>query len=150
MAGYLFAADRVATQYANRALGYVDDDVIRELDSKNPENITSTDRFLRTLNNHRWQIIGGSWAVSMVGALAYTFSNRYLTTQQKLVQARMYAQAVTIAVLMASATVSIYVGEDKNKKVDEPDDELRAVLNLPVQQSRSVRMPQAASPNEDA
>lgn len=67
----------------------------------------------------------------MVGALGYSFSNKYLTTQQKVVQARMYAQAVTIAVLMASATVSIYVGDEGKTRKEQPDAQLRAVLELP-------------------
>lgn len=84
---------------------------------------------------------GLSWAASMAGALGYSFSNRYLSTQQKLVQARMYAQAVTIVVLMASAGLSIYMGDDdKNKKHNEQADaQLRAVLNLPVEQEKIVR-----------
>jgi hypothetical protein len=75
--------------------------------------------------------IGISWAASMAGALGYSFSNKYLTTQQKVVQARMYAQAVTIAVLMASAGLSVYFGEDEKNKKEQPDAQLRAVLALP-------------------
>lgn len=75
----------------------------------------------------------------MGGALAYSFSNRYLTTQQKVVQARMYAQAVTLAVLMASAGLSIYMGDDDKKKKEEPDAQLRAILELPVEQNKIVR-----------
>jgi hypothetical protein len=67
----------------------------------------------------------------MVGALGYSFSNKYLTTQQKVVQARMYAQGITILVLMASAGVSIYVGDDKKSRKEEPDYQLRQVLSLP-------------------
>jgi len=67
----------------------------------------------------------------MAGALTYSFSNKYLTTQQKVVQARMYAQAVTIAVLMASAGLSVYAGEEDKNQKDEPDAQLRAVLELP-------------------
>ena len=87
----------------------------------------------------------------MIGSLGYTFSNRYLTTQQKLVQARMYSQAATIAVLLASAAINVYSGdEDRNEKEDEPDEELRAVLKLPYQEQKAVRTPQPASPNEGA
>jgi hypothetical protein len=76
-------------------------------------------------------IAAGSWVVSMAGALTYSFSNKYLSTQQKLVQARMYAQAVTIAVLMASASLSVYAKDDEKEQKDEPDAQLRAVLELP-------------------
>ena len=67
----------------------------------------------------------------MAGALGYSFSNKYLTTQQKIVQARMYAQAVTIVVLMASAGLSVYVGDDQKHHKELPDAQLRAVLELP-------------------
>lgn len=75
--------------------------------------------------------LAGSWLVSMAGALTYSFSNKYLSTQQKVVQARMYAQAVTIAVLMASAGLSVYAKDDEKEQHDEPDAQLRAVLELP-------------------
>ena len=75
----------------------------------------------------------------MVGALGYSFSNRYLSTQQKVVQARMYAQAVTLAVLMASAGLSMYMGDDKKKIQDLPDAQLRAVLELPTEQDKVIR-----------
>lgn len=78
--------------------------------------------------------LGCTWALSMVAALGYSFSNRYLSTQQKLVQARMYAQAATIGVLMASAGLSIYLGEDdeeKRKLRNAPDAQLLAVLQMP-------------------
>ena len=78
----------------------------------------------------------------MVGAFGYSFSNRFLTTQQKVVQARMYAQAVTLAVLMASAGLSIYMGDDKKTYKDAPDAQLRAVLELPAEQDKVIRQHQ--------
>lgn len=119
----------------------MDEDVIRNIESKSPHEgtLSTKDRTLRFLNDNRWSIIAGSWAVTMVGALSYSFSNRYLTTQQKLVQARMYAQAITVAVLMASAGLSIYVGDDNKNRKEEIDDELRAVLSLPVEENKAVR-----------
>lgn len=100
-----------------------------------PRPETTKDKWLQYLNDHRWKIIGGTWAASMIGALGYSFSNKYLNTQQKIVQARMYAQAATIAVLLASAGLSIYAGEPEKKKQleDEPDAQLRAVLELPLE-----------------
>ncbi|CAO3614100.1 unnamed protein product [Mucor hiemalis] len=104
-AGFLFASDSAVTKFENKVLGYTDEEMISALRI--------------------------SWAASMVGALGYSFSNKYLTTQQKVVQARMYAQAVTIAVLMASAGLSIYMGDDEKERRELPDAQLRAVLELP-------------------
>ncbi|KAI7895077.1 uncharacterized protein EV154DRAFT_414052 [Mucor mucedo] len=132
-AGFLFASDRAVSQYENDVLGYTDEEMLANLrsDRVSDEHLSTFDRSLRYLNDNRWSFIGVSWAASMVGALGYSFSNKYLTTQQKVVQARMYAQAVTIAVLMASATVSMYVGDEGKTRKEQPDAQLRAVLELP-------------------
>ncbi|KAI7903502.1 uncharacterized protein BX663DRAFT_542445 [Cokeromyces recurvatus] len=138
-AGFLFASDRAVTEYENRQLGYTDEIMIEQLKKREPEaNLSSFDKSLRYLNDNRWSFIGLSWAVSMAGALGYSFSNKYLSTQQKVVQARMYAQAITIAVLLASAGLSVYVGDDKPHK-EEPDAQLRAVLNLPETEPKIVK-----------
>lgn len=51
---------------------------------------------------HRYGIVFGSWVASMGIALGLVRRNRYLTGAQKLVQARVYAQGLTVAVLLAS------------------------------------------------
>ncbi|KAI8140443.1 hypothetical protein BJV82DRAFT_671521 [Fennellomyces sp. T-0311] len=140
LAGYLFASDRATSQYENETLGYMDEEMYIQLQKgEEPVPRGFADKSLKYLNDNRWTVIGLSWAVSMAGALGYSFSNRYLTTQQKVVQARMYAQAVTLAVLMASAGLSIYMGDDKKNLKDLPDAQLRAVLELPAEQDKVVR-----------
>ncbi|CAO3699124.1 hypothetical protein G6F70_007688 [Rhizopus microsporus] len=141
-AGFLFASDSAVTHYENRELGYTDETMLQSLMHKRQDetNMSAFDRSLHYLNQNRWTFIGLSWAVSMAGALGYSFSNKYLTTQQKVVQARMYAQAVTIAVLMASAGISIYVGEDEKNKKEAPDPQLRAVLELPYTDAKKPDM----------
>jgi len=51
---------------------------------------------------NRYSIVFGSWVASMGIALGLVHKNKYLTGQQKLVQARVYAQGLTVAVLLAS------------------------------------------------
>lgn len=75
----------------------------------------------------RYKIVGGSWVASMAIALGLVGRNPYLSTAQKLVQARVYAQGLTVAVLIATAIFEI---GDRNKeegryetvKVVDPDD----------------------------
>ncbi|CAM0143013.1 Replication factor C, subunit RFC4 [Umbelopsis sp. WA50703] len=132
VAGYLFGSEREAVKYENREYGYLDEEELRKLaHQEGDERLSAKDGIIHYLNQNRWSIIAGSWVVSMAGALTYSFSNKYLSTQQKLVQARMYAQAVTIAVLMASASLSVYAKDDEKEQKDEPDAQLRAVLELP-------------------
>lgn len=61
----------------------------------------------------RYKIVGGSWVASMAIALGLVGRNPYLSTQQKLVQARVYAQGLTVAVLIATAIFEI---GDRNKE----------------------------------
>jgi len=52
--------------------------------------------------DNRYPIIFGFWVASMGGSFYMVNRNRYLSGSQKLVQARMYAQGLTLAVLLAS------------------------------------------------
>lgn len=52
---------------------------------------------------NRYSIVGVSWLASMGIALGLVSRNPYLTGAQKLVQARVYAQGLTVAVLIATA-----------------------------------------------
>jgi len=52
---------------------------------------------------NRYSIVTASWVASMGTAFALVSRNKYLTGQQKLVQARVYAQGLTLAVLVATA-----------------------------------------------
>ncbi|RUS33321.1 hypothetical protein BC938DRAFT_472103 [Jimgerdemannia flammicorona] len=133
-AGMLFGADSAREKYEKTQLGYMDENEFGDKAARHyVSGPTTKDKVLDYLNDNRWTIIGVSWVASLAGSLAYTFSNKYLNAQQKLVQARMYAQAFTIAILMASAGISIAQGDDSKGKVDESDVRLRAVLGLPEQ-----------------
>ncbi|KAL8295161.1 hypothetical protein RB601_001216 [Gaeumannomyces tritici] len=52
---------------------------------------------------NRYTIVFASWLAAMGVALAIVNRNRYLTSAQRLVQARVYAQGLTLAVLIATA-----------------------------------------------
>lgn len=64
---------------------------------------TEWQRFMDWGRENRYSIVFASWLASMGIALAMVGRNKYLTTSQKLVQARVYAQGLTLAVLIASA-----------------------------------------------
>lgn len=76
---------------------------------------------------NRYPIVGGSWVASMVIALGLVGRSPHLSTQQKIVQARVYAQGLTLAVLVATAAFEI---GDKGKgegrwetvKIVDPND----------------------------
>ena len=56
---------------------------------------------------NRYPIVTASWVASMGIALGLVGRNPYLTGAQKLVQARVYAQGLTLAVLIATAAFEV-------------------------------------------
>ena len=78
-----------------------------------------TERAMDLGRKERYKIVGGSWLASM--ALAFTLVNRnkYLTGPQKLVQARVYAQFLTVGVLVATAAFEISDSHNEEGKLWE-------------------------------
>ncbi|OKL55783.1 hypothetical protein UA08_08875 [Talaromyces atroroseus] len=56
----------------------------------------------------KYKIIGATWVASIVGSFVLVGRNPYLSGQQKIVQARVYAQGLTLAVMCASAAFEIH------------------------------------------
>ncbi|KAK6329874.1 hypothetical protein TWF718_003303 [Orbilia javanica] len=73
----------------------------------NRANMSQQERFMDWGRENRYKIVGASWVASMAGSLALVYRDRYLTRAQKLVQARVYAQGLTLLVLLASAAFEI-------------------------------------------
>ena len=68
---------------------------------------TPLERFYAFGRENRYPIVGVSWVASMGIALAIVGRSPYLTTPQKLVQARVYAQGLTLAVLLITAIFEV-------------------------------------------
>jgi hypothetical protein len=66
------------------------------------ENESAYDRFMEYGREHRYSIVFVSWLASMGIALAIV-GRSPMNTANKVVQARMYAQGLTLAVLIVSA-----------------------------------------------
>lgn len=70
------------------------------------ENESTKKRFMEWGREHRYTIVFVSWLASMAAALALVH-RAPMTTSQKVVQARVYAQGLTLAVLVASAAFEV-------------------------------------------
>lgn len=69
--------------------------------------MSTQEKFMDWGRQNRYKIVGTSWVASMAGSLALVYRDKYLTRAQKLVQARVYAQGLTLVVLLASAAFEI-------------------------------------------
>ncbi|KAL7282302.1 hypothetical protein PYCCODRAFT_1438735 [Trametes coccinea BRFM310] len=63
-------------------------------------------KFKEWAMRNQYKIILGSWAASMAIAGTIVMRNRYQSTPQKIVQARMWAQGLTIGVLIAAGVLT--------------------------------------------
>lgn len=66
-------------------------------------NRSTYDKFMSWGRENRYTIVFSSWLASMGVALAIVNRSKYMTAAQKLVQARVYAQGLTVAVLVITA-----------------------------------------------
>lgn len=90
------------------------------------KSMTASQKFMDWGRENRYKIVGGSWVASMAGSLALVYRDPWLTRAQKLVQARVYAQGLTLLVLIASAAFEISdarSGRDRDTvRVPDPSD----------------------------
>ncbi|KAI1282941.1 hypothetical protein F5Y07DRAFT_351366 [Xylaria sp. FL0933] len=102
--GAIVNAERHSNAFhrANNPMNFYKDQASRDYEVLK-EQESSWQRFRQWGENNRYSIVFGSWVAAMGIALGMVSRNRYLSTSQKLVQARVYAQGLTLAVLVASA-----------------------------------------------
>ncbi|KAH6664106.1 hypothetical protein B0J14DRAFT_252107 [Halenospora varia] len=70
-------------------------------------NETTFQKFKEWGRENRYPIVTASWVASLGIALGLVGRNPYLTKAQKLVQARVYAQGLTLAILIATAAFEV-------------------------------------------
>ncbi|ORY84225.1 hypothetical protein BCR37DRAFT_378225 [Protomyces lactucae-debilis] len=123
----IIGCDQYSRAYQQKLRSRYAEDVVAHASG----SLSPTDKILSTINKYRWHIIGGSWVAGMAGSLSLVSRNKYLSGPQKLVQARMYAQGITLAVLLLSAGVAAAdpgqkdLGEDS--EVTDPNDPTRII-----------------------
>lgn len=70
-------------------------------------NMSFSDRAMAFARRERYSIVGVTWIASMIGSFAIVGRSPYLSGAQKIVQARVYAQGLTVLVLVGSAAFEI-------------------------------------------
>ncbi|KAI0190972.1 hypothetical protein EV127DRAFT_76083 [Xylaria flabelliformis] len=102
--GAIVNAERHSNAFhlANNPMNFYKDQAARDAEYLRSQE-TSWQRFRQWGQQNRYSIVVGAWAASLGIAFAMVSRNRFLSTSQKLVQARVYAQGLSLAVLIASA-----------------------------------------------
>lgn len=86
------------------------------------KNLSMKHKVVEGLSNNKYKIITGMWAASLYGSWVLVNKDKIMTTTQKAVQARMYAQFITVALLLASMGLSMYeqnANPNKQKQTEQ-------------------------------
>ncbi|XXH05499.1 Transcriptional regulator of ribosomal biogenesis proteins [Hypoxylon texense] len=126
--GAIVNAERHSNAFhrANNPMNFYVDEAQRAQDLLRQQE-TSRERLAAWGRENRYSVVFASWVAAMGIALGLVGRNKYLTTSQKLVQARVYAQGLTLAVLVASAVFETAdaksgTGRWETVKVIDPND----------------------------
>ncbi|KAF8638599.1 hypothetical protein AX17_002140 [Amanita inopinata Kibby_2008] len=126
----ILIAPLIAIQGERRGLEYDrsqwDGASVRLLDEKQLrdemewQKMSTRDKVAEWADRHQYSIILGGWAASLGIAGAIISRNKYQTTPQKVVQARMWAQGLTIGLLIAAGALTQSKRMEQSKAM-QPD-----------------------------
>ncbi|EKM59189.1 uncharacterized protein PHACADRAFT_249462 [Phanerochaete carnosa HHB-10118-sp] len=75
-------------------------------EEKHWESLSAVGKFKEWAMHNQYKVIVGSWAASMAVAGVIVMANRHQTMPQKIVQARMWAQGLTIGVIIGAGVLT--------------------------------------------
>jgi len=103
--GAIVVAERYSINYqrSHDAMNNYLKESHRQIEEARRSQLSEKQRLMDWGRDNRYTIVFASWIAAMGVALALVGRNKYLSTSQKLVQARVYAQGLTLAVLIATA-----------------------------------------------
>jgi len=103
--------DHARVQYEDRQL--LRHLSVEEADAKRAEIRAQRGMLAETMHKireNKTTVVGVAWLSCMAASLGYTFTRKGLTTSQRIVQARMYAQGFTVLVMMSVAALEMTEG----------------------------------------
>ena len=87
----------------------------KQVKSQQLDNLSMLERIIYRLNEHKYKLVVGAWAGFLFGAWRVINKDLLLTKTQKLIHARVYAQAFTIGILLSTLYLNMKEVELNNK-----------------------------------
>ncbi|KAI0751612.1 hypothetical protein C8Q80DRAFT_1268823 [Daedaleopsis nitida] len=127
---FVISAERAGQKFEReqwKDAGKAELDAVQARQEERWKSLTTGQKISEYVRDHQYSVIVGSWATALVGTFGYIMRDRYQSMPQKLVQARMWAQGLTIGIIIAAGVMT-------HKQRTSNDDE-RRVRHLPVDHS---------------
>lgn len=89
-------------------------DYLQTLENQKLEHwnhLSTSDKAFTLVNDNKYKIIITAWAASLYGSWHFVNKDKYMTVAQKAVQARVYAQAITVVLLLGTLLLSMHERE---------------------------------------
>ncbi|KAL6942568.1 hypothetical protein ACO0QE_003747 [Hanseniaspora vineae] len=112
--------------------------------------MSTSDKAVTLLNKHKYQIILATWAGSLWGSWRIINKDKLMTGPQKIVQARMYAQFITVGLLLGAMGLSMY--EQKlhpDAKTLERQEKWEKILEKAKEDEENIDQNMTTRSNED-
>lgn len=75
-----------------------------------------SDQLFYKVNNNKYSLIVGAWAASLYGSWKLVNRDKFMSASQKAVQARVYAQAITVVLLLGTILMSLHEQELRKRE----------------------------------
>ncbi|KAL7415321.1 hypothetical protein BDY24DRAFT_359966 [Mrakia frigida] len=118
----IISAEKAGTDFEKaqwRGSGQDELNAIELRERRKWESMNREEQIKSWAKDHQYSLVGGAWAVAMVGSFGFVWRRPGLTTVQKLINARIIAQTLTIG-LMLGAMALTYV-DPEHTPPKEPD-----------------------------
>jgi len=80
--------------------------LVKHREETRRQNMTMSQKVVDFTARHQFSTIAGCWVLGITGAFGAIMRNPYQSLSQKVVQARMWSQGITIGVVIAAAAVT--------------------------------------------
>ncbi|KAI0682907.1 hypothetical protein BC835DRAFT_1397835 [Cytidiella melzeri] len=116
---FVISADHAGQRFEREQwtdVGKQELDAVEARQQANWESLTLRQKVGDFAARHEYGLIAGGWAASLAGSFSIIMRNKYQTMPQKIVQARMWAQGLTVGVLVVAGVMT---HARRAKEIDE-------------------------------
>ncbi|TFY72983.1 hypothetical protein EVG20_g11 [Dentipellis fragilis] len=115
-------------------------DMEKEKEESHWETLSTSDKVRKWATDNQYKVILGSWAISMAIAAGIIMRDKHQSTSQKVVQARMWAQGLTIGVLVGAGVLT-HSQREEAAKHPHVDHSWRQLLEAEAREEQKRKIP---------
>ncbi|RPD67327.1 hypothetical protein L226DRAFT_529676 [Lentinus tigrinus ALCF2SS1-7] len=130
---FVICAERAGQMFEReqwKDAGAAELETIEAREQRRWQNLSVGQKVSDFVSRHQYGVIVGSWATAMAGTFGYIMRDPYQTVPQKIVQARVWAQGLTIGIIIAAGILTS--SQRAKNRGDEDDPRFR---HLPIDHS---------------